>query len=154
MLQSLLAERISIRDLAQIVEAIEEAVGSSQRDRGDHRIRACRLARQISNAVTTEAGYIPILTLSPEWEQAFAEALVGQGDQRQLAMACSKLQEFITGCARRSSITRRAASCRYWSPRRRRAPTRSIIERFRPATVVLSQNEIHPKARLRTLGQV
>jgi len=31
---------------------------------------------------------------------------------------------------------------------------RSIIERFRPATVVISQNEIHPKARLKTLGQI
>ena len=31
---------------------------------------------------------------------------------------------------------------------------RSIIERFRPSTVVLSQNEIHAKARIRTLGQV
>ena len=31
---------------------------------------------------------------------------------------------------------------------------RSVVERFRPATVVLSQNEIHPKARVRTLGQI
>jgi flagellar biosynthesis protein FlhA len=31
---------------------------------------------------------------------------------------------------------------------------RSVVERFRPATVVLSQNEIHAKARIRTLGQV
>ena len=31
---------------------------------------------------------------------------------------------------------------------------RSIVERFRPSTAVLSQNEIHPKARIRTLGQV
>ena len=31
---------------------------------------------------------------------------------------------------------------------------RSIIERFRPTTVVISQNEIHPKARLKTLGQI
>lgn len=31
---------------------------------------------------------------------------------------------------------------------------RSIVERFRPSTVVLSQNEIHAKARIRTLGQV
>ena len=29
-----------------------------------------------------------------------------------------------------------------------------IIERFRPNTVVLSQNEIHPKARIKTLGQL
>ena len=31
---------------------------------------------------------------------------------------------------------------------------RSIIERFRGQTVVMSQNEIHPKARLRTIGSV
>ena len=31
---------------------------------------------------------------------------------------------------------------------------RSIVERFRPATVVMSQNEIHPKAKLRTLAQI
>jgi flagellar biosynthesis protein FlhA len=31
---------------------------------------------------------------------------------------------------------------------------RSIVERFRPQTVVMSQNEIHPKARLKTVGVV
>jgi len=31
---------------------------------------------------------------------------------------------------------------------------RSIVERFRPMTFVMSQNEIHPKARIRTLGQI
>jgi len=31
---------------------------------------------------------------------------------------------------------------------------RSIVERFRGQTVVLSQNEIHPRARLKTLGAI
>jgi flagellar biosynthesis protein FlhA len=31
---------------------------------------------------------------------------------------------------------------------------RSLIERFRPSTVIMSQNEIHPKLRIRALGQV
>jgi flagellar biosynthesis protein FlhA len=31
---------------------------------------------------------------------------------------------------------------------------RSVIERFRPITVVMSQNEIHPKAKIMTLDQV
>ncbi len=37
-----------------------------------------------------------------------------------------------------------------------RTPTlsRSIIERFRGQTVVMSQNEIHPKVRIKTVGQV
>ena len=29
---------------------------------------------------------------------------------------------------------------------------RSIIERFRPATIVMSQNEIHPKAKISNPG--
>ena len=31
---------------------------------------------------------------------------------------------------------------------------RSIVERFRPMTTVMSQNEIHPKARIKTVGQI
>ena len=31
---------------------------------------------------------------------------------------------------------------------------RSIIERFRPITVVMSQNEVHSKARIKTLGTI
>jgi flagellar biosynthesis protein FlhA len=31
---------------------------------------------------------------------------------------------------------------------------RSIIERFRPSTVVMSQNEVHSKVQIKTLGQV
>jgi flagellar biosynthesis protein FlhA len=31
---------------------------------------------------------------------------------------------------------------------------RSIIERFRGQTAVMSQSEIHPRARLKTLGQI
>lgn len=31
---------------------------------------------------------------------------------------------------------------------------RSIIERFRGQTVLMSQNEVHPRARLKTIGQV
>jgi flagellar biosynthesis protein FlhA len=31
---------------------------------------------------------------------------------------------------------------------------RSIVERFRSTTMVMSQNEIHAKAKIRTLGQI
>ena len=35
-----------------------------------------------------------------------------------------------------------------------RPHVRAIIERFRPQTVVLSQNEVHPRVRLKTIGSV
>jgi flagellar biosynthesis protein FlhA len=154
-LQALLAERISIRDLPLILEAIGEAAAASQNTIVITEHVRARLARQVRNVNTAEAGYIPIVTLSPDWEQAFAEALIGQGDHRQLAMAPSKLQAFIAGLreAFEQHAMRGELPVLGTSPAVR-PYVRSIIERFRPATVVLSQNEIHPKARIRTLGQV
>ena len=154
-LQGLLAERISIRDLPTILGAVAEATGAT-RSIGliiEH-VRA-RLARQISDANTLPGGYIPLLTLSPAWEQAFAEALVGQGDDRQLALAPSRLQEFIASA--RKAYERMAAAGE--SPVLMTSPltrpyVRSIVERFRPLTVVMSQNEVHAKARIKTLGQI
>ncbi len=96
MLQSLLAERVSIRDLATILEGIQEACGGAVRAIPSivAHVRA-RLARQISDSHTGPGGYIPLVTLSPEWEAEFAEALAGPPEDRQLAMAPSKLQDFM-----------------------------------------------------------
>ena len=154
-LQALLAERISIRDLPLIVEAIGDVVGNSQNVIVITEYVRSHLARQISNAHTSESGYIPLITLSPAWEQAFSDALVGQGDERQLAMAPSQLQEFMALLQEvfEQQALRGELPVLITSPAIR-PYVRSIIERFRPSTVVLSQNEIHAKARIRTLGQV
>jgi flagellar biosynthesis protein FlhA len=103
----------------------------------------------------SEQGYIPLVTLSPEWEQSFAESLVGSGDDRQLSMAPSRLQEFIA--ALRNTFERQAmmgeVPVLLTSPAIRPF-VRSIVERFRPLTMVMSQNEVHPKAHIKTVGQV
>ena len=154
-LQNLLAERISIRDLPTILEGISEACGMTRNVTliTEH-VRA-RLARQISDMNTNENGLIVLLSLSPEWEQAFAEALVGTGDDRQLSLPPSKLQDFIAQL--RNGYERQAMMGE--TPVLLTSPgvrpyVRSIIERFRPSTIVMSQNEIHPKARIKTVGQV
>ena len=76
-------------------------------------------------------------------------------DDKQLALAPSKLQDFIRGV--RESFERAAlagdAAVLLTSPAIR-PYVRSIIERFRGQTVVMSQNEIHPKARLKTVGVI
>jgi flagellar biosynthesis protein FlhA len=154
-LQNLLHERVSIRDLPTILEGISEVCGHTRNVTAITEHVRARLARQISEQATGEAGYIPLVTLSPEWEQSFAEALVGQGDDRQLSMPPSRLQAFIATV--RQTLERQAmlgeAPVLLSSPPIRPF-VRSIIERVRPLTIVMSQNEIHPKARIKTLGQV
>ncbi|HYH21568.1 MAG TPA: flagellar biosynthesis protein FlhA, partial [Azospirillum sp.] len=95
-LQNLLAERISIRDLPTILEGISEAASQTRSITQITEHVRTRLARQICESCVNELGFIPLITLSPEWEQAFAESLVGDGDDRQLTMAPSRLQQFIT----------------------------------------------------------
>jgi flagellar biosynthesis protein FlhA len=154
-LQALLRERVSIRDLPAILEGIGEAAPhTSSISLLVEQVRA-RLARQLSFAYRAEDGALPIVTMSPDWENAFAEALIGQGEERQLALAPSRLQDFIRGV--RDTFERAALAGE--SPVLLTSPgirpyVRSIIERFRGQTPVLSQNEVHPSARLKTVGTI
>ncbi|BCW88478.1 Flagellar biosynthesis protein FlhA [Alphaproteobacteria bacterium SO-S41] len=154
-LQGLLAERVSIRDLPTILEGIAEMAGRSNTtmQMGEH-VRA-RLARQLSRAASNGTGVMPLIALSPQWEQAFSESIIGQGEERQLAMAPSKLQEFIQTVRRQFD----GAAFDGETPVLLTSPSvrpfvRSIIERFRPQTVVMSQAEVHPSAKLKSMGQV
>ncbi|RXH40532.1 flagellar biosynthesis protein FlhA [Bradyrhizobium zhanjiangense] len=154
-LQLLLAERISIRDLSTILEGIADSLAFSRNPATMVEHVRARLARQICAQNTSYNGYLPLIALSARWEQAFAESIIGQGEERSLAMQPSKLSEFMT--AVREAFERAA--------REGEAPVlvtsaairpfvRSLVERFRAQTTVLSQAEIHPRARLKTVGSI
>jgi flagellar biosynthesis protein FlhA len=154
-LQTLLNERISIRDLPTIMEGIAEAVGHTQSlNLITEHVRA-RLARQLCASHADANNMLPLVTLSPRWEQSFAESLVGAGEEKQLAMQPSKLQEFIAIVRDTFEEAGRAGEVPVLLTSPGVRPyVRSIIERFRPQTFVMSQNEIHPRVRLRTIGTV
>ena len=73
-LQTLLGERVSIRDLPAILEGIAEAVGHTKNALYITEHVRARLARQLCHANLAPAGYLPLIALSPAWEQAFAES--------------------------------------------------------------------------------
>jgi flagellar biosynthesis protein FlhA len=155
-LQALLAERVSIRDLPTILEGIQEAAATGTRSLpGIVAAVRARLARQISDAARAPHGAIPIISLAPEWERDFAEALVGPGEDKQLAMAPSRLTAFMA--ALREAFDAASAQgepavlvCSGGI----RAHVRAVVERFRPQTTVLAHAEIHARARIRTVGTV
>ncbi|WP_395018099.1 flagellar biosynthesis protein FlhA [Dongia sp.] len=154
-LQTLLGERVSIRDLPNVLEGISEACGYSRNITSIVEHVRARLARQISDSATDAGGIIPLVTLSPEWEQAFADSIAGDGEERHLVMPPTQLQQFIQSV--RQTFERFAIMGE--SPVLLTSPgirpfVRQIIERFRATTMVMSQNEIHAKAKIRTLGQI
>jgi len=154
-LQLLLAERISIRDLPTILEGIADGLAFTRNPTALVEHVRTRLARQICAQNTSPNGYLPLIALSAKWEQAFAESIVGQGEERSLAMQPSRLSEFITLVRERFEDAAREGE----SPVLVTSPgvrpfVRSIVERFRTQTTVLSQSEIHPRARLKTVGGI
>jgi flagellar biosynthesis protein FlhA len=154
-LQLLLAERISIRDLSTILEGIADALAFSRNPATMVEHVRARLARQICAHNTTHAGYLPLIALSAAWEQAFAESIIGQGEERSLAMQPSKLSEFMTTVRDRFEQAAREGEAPVLVTSAAIRPfVRSLVERFRSQTTVLSQAEIHPRARLKTVGSV
>ena len=154
-LQNLLSEYVSIRDLPTILEGIAEATaGKSDLVSITEHVRS-RLGRQLCFANADETGQLPVITLSPAWEQAFANAIIGQGTERQLALEPSRLHAFagevrqaFDQAAQQGLVPVLLTSAAI------RPFVQSLIGRFRPKTPVMSQNEIHPKARLRAAGSI
>jgi flagellar biosynthesis protein FlhA len=154
-LQLLLAERISIRDLSTILEGIADAVAFSRNPSTMVEHVRARLARQICAQNTSHNGYLPLIALSAKWEQAFAESLIGQGEERSLAMQPSKLSEFMATVRDAFERAARGGEAPVLVTSASIRPfVRSLVERFRAQTTVLSQAEIHPRARLKTVGSV
>jgi flagellar biosynthesis protein FlhA len=154
-LQLLLAERVSIRDLSTILEGIADAIPFSRNPAtlAEH-VRA-RLARQLCAQYTSPSGYLPIIAMSAKWEQAFAESIVGQGDDKSLAMQPSKLTEFINLVRQRFEEAAQSGEGPVLVTSAAARPfVRGLVERFRAQTPVLSQSEIHPRARLKTVGSI
>jgi flagellar biosynthesis protein FlhA len=154
-LQLLLGERVSIRDLGAILEAISEVANQVRDPRLINEHVRSRLGRQICAQHTNMQGQLPLITLSPAWEDAFNQSIVGEGENRHLAMQPSKLQEFVLklrdvfdDAAREGEMPVLVTSSMA------RQHVRAIVERFRPSTAVMAQGEIHPRARLKTISSI
>ncbi len=148
MLLNLLAERISVRDLPTIW-GHSEACGLPATD-VDHRTRAGRLpADQRMNATTRDhRGHA-----FPEWEQRLPSPLAGTGEVRQLSMAPAH-----AGIHRARARTFETPGRWGETPACGPVPpfrpyVRSIVERSAVEDVI-SLNEIHPKARIKTLADL
>jgi flagellar biosynthesis protein FlhA len=154
-LQILLTERVSIRDLATILEGIADAIVFTRNPTMLAEHVRMRLSRQLCAQYTSPAGHLPIIALTARWEQNFAESIVGQGDERSLAMQPSRLTEFINLVRERfEAAAREGENPVLVTSAHIRPFVRGIVERFRAQTAVLSQSEIHPRARLKTVGSI
>lgn len=154
-LQNLLRERVSIRDLPSILAALSEIAGRTGNvTQMTEHVRS-KIGRQISSDHLNQQGVLPVIHMGPRWQQKFHESLVKEGDTLQMALSPTDLQTFIefvretfdnASYAEGNPVLLTSGNIRPF--------VRSIIERFRSSIPVLSQNEIHPKIRIKTIGEI
>ena len=134
-LQALLAERVSIRDLPRIVEAIaERAPAGLEVGSIVAHVRA-RLSAQICRALTDAQGFVPVITLNPDWETELVEAARTGDGGRTLALSPQRVHDFAV--AARREIQRFAESDSWPAlmvPPELRPGVRAMLERVSPNT--------------------
>ncbi len=155
-LQALLSERISIRNFPLIIEAIIEASRTSTKVATITEHVRLKLANQICKSLEDEAtGFISVITMSQNWEKEFKEAVRVNGDERNFVMSPQRAQDFIL--AARKEIQQFAEKDEW--PSLLVAPevrtfVHSMLERASPLTQIISHNEVHRKATLRTVSTI
>jgi flagellar biosynthesis protein FlhA len=152
-LQNLLRERVPIRDLTTILEAITD-VGVVTRD-VNALTEAARasLARTISGGLANENGELTVLTLDPRLESQLAErlGLLGGASQQVVEPEFGKqlLEKIETAC-RAAVMSQPVILCSSMV----RPHLRRLTERFLPELVVMAHGEVAPNVRLVSMGMV
>src|SRR3546814_9716612 len=94
-LQGLLAEHVSIRNLPRILEGVSEAVAHTRNVNVIVEHFRTKLAKQICQKLIGPDGFISVITLAPEWEQAFHEHIKPEGADRAFTLPPTMVHEFV-----------------------------------------------------------
>lgn len=154
-LQKLLGERVSIRNLPTIIEAMTEAsVVTKNPEAITEHVRR-KLAAQICATIEDQDGFLPVMTLGQKWEAEFAAAVKRQGDDITCMLTPRRVQDFIMAVR----VENQKHGNADYPPALLvnpdfRAMVRSMLTRVCPLLPVISHGEIHRRARLRTVATI
>ena len=153
-LQGLLQEGVSIRDMVGILEAIADNVRTSREP--DYLLESVRhaLARTISHAAADQ-GVIHVLTLHPRLEQQLLESMTAAGGGH-IILEPSKLQLFFERLGKnleRAGLTDARLPV-LLVPSRLRLPMRRLTQRHFPALTILSPSEVSADVEVESMGAV
>ena len=152
-LRLLLAERVSVRNLPLILEAISEARGNNApTDEIVEHVRR-RIAFHIVSRLTDKEGALPLIQLAPEWEAKFAEHERDDNGATDIALPpeefnrlAGSVKGMIARAAARAELPAIATSAR------RRRFVRQALEAKGISNPVLSFEEIGNTSKLALLG--
>ncbi len=154
-LQNLLKEQVSIRDLRTIFETLADEASKTKDIEMLTEFTRKALARSITAKYTTDLGNVPVMTLHPHIEELIANSLLQTEQGVQLVMDPQTAQKLITEIAGTVEQHPEIAGqpILLTSPTSRRHLYR-LTSRFIPQLVVLSHNELTSDANVKSVGVV
>ena len=150
-LQNLLREKVSIRDLVTIFETLADYGALTK----DHitltEMTRAALNRSISKALLNDQNELPIFTLSPQWEERLNQAMVSGESGTYLALDAKTFEglvKVLTEVCQKTMAAHWTLLCSSGL----RFHLRKLIERFLPQLAVISPNDIPPNVQIVSLG--
>lgn len=154
-IQNLLREGVSVRDLRTILETLAE-YGTSTKDPGSLTEMARQsLYRTITESIRGEAGDIPLFTLDRRIEESIAENLMQTEHGQQLSLDPKVTQTILASLNEKiEEATNLGEKMVVLCSPVIRTHFKRLTEKFIPNLVVISHNELSPDANIRSLGTV
>lgn len=154
-LQSLLREGVSVRDLRTILETLAEFGGSSKDPEALTEYVRQALYRTITERIKGSQGDVPLFTLDRGLEEAVARSIIHTDHGSQLNLDPKVTQTILASLNEKieeatSQGEKMVVLC---SPVIRRHFKR-LTEKFIPNMIVVSHNELSPEVNIRSLGTV
>jgi flagellar biosynthesis protein FlhA len=154
-LQNLIRERVSIRDLATILEKLTDFAKINQDPDTLSELARQSLSRQICNNLANEQNVIPVITLDPKVEQAVQESIQQTAQGAVLALNPQVSQQVLAKLANEvQSATNAGHNPVVLCNPQIRPHVKKLTERNFPMLTVLSYNEIAPKIKIQSIGTV
>jgi flagellar biosynthesis protein FlhA len=154
-LQQLLREKVSIRNIEFILEVLVDQ-GKVTRD-PDQLTEAVRqkLGGLICQSLTNDAGELYVLTLDPALEQAMSSSIRAVDDKAALVLEPKLMEQIVTALAGQveKMLGKNLMPVLLCSPSLRRH-TKALTERVLPHLSVLSLSEIPTTVSVRSFGMV
>lgn len=154
-LQNLLREQVSIRDLLTIFETLaDEGNKSKDPEVLTENVRKA-LARAITHKYMNEAGEVAVMTLAPKVEEMVSNSLLQTEQGVQLVMDPRQAQSLLSHISQTIEQHPEIAGqpILLTSPTSRRHIFK-LTNRFLPQVIVLSHNEISSDAQIQAVGLV
>jgi len=154
-LQNLIRERISIRDLATILERLTDFSKINQDPDTLSELVRQSLSRQICSNLSDDQNVIPVITLDPKVEQAIQESIQQTAQGAVLALNPQVSQQILAKLANEvQSATNAGHNPVVLCNPQIRPHVKKLTDRNFPALTVLSYNEIAPKIKIQSIGTV